>query len=64
MAWALRPVLSLYFRHEDLGTGYLRDEIVVGIGIDEIAQGFVRVWFEDMLGYMWVCDGLVGDRDE
>ena len=42
--------------HEYLGTGYLGDEIVVGIGIDDVAQGFVRVRAEDVLRCIKVCD--------
>jgi hypothetical protein len=35
--------------HEDLGTGYMGDEVIVGIGIDDLAQGFVRVPVEELL---------------
>ncbi|KAK5942038.1 hypothetical protein PMZ80_005991 [Knufia obscura] len=38
--------------HEDLGTGYLGDEIVVGIGMDDVAQGYVKVKVDDVLGCM------------
>jgi len=44
--------------HEDLGTGYLGDEIVVGIGMDDMGQGLVKVGIDDVLGCMRMCPGI------
>lgn len=41
----------------DLGTGTLDDEIIIGIGMDDIAQGCARVKIIDVLGCMRLCDG-------
>lgn len=50
--------------HEDLGTGYLADEVVIGIGIDDLAQGYVKLKVDDVLGCMRTCPGVVDDEDE
>lgn len=44
--------------HEDLGTGYLGDEVIVGIGMDDVAQGFVRVGVGELLGCLRICPGV------
>ena len=39
----------------DLGTGTLDDEIILGIGMDDVSQGFVKVGVGDVLGCLRVC---------
>jgi hypothetical protein len=40
---------------EALNVGYLDDEIIMGIGVDDVGQGFARVRVEDVLGCLRVC---------
>lgn len=47
--------------HEDLGTGYLGEEIIVGIGMDDVAQGFVQVEVGELLNCLRWCPGVGGD---
>lgn len=44
--------------HEDLGTGYLDDEVIVGIGMDDVAQGFARVEVAELLSCLRWCPGV------
>lgn len=44
--------------HENLGTGYLGDEVIVGIGMDDVAQGFVRVEVGELMGCLRFCEGV------
>lgn len=46
--------------HEDLGTGYLDDEVLVGLGMDDLAQGVARIAVRDLLGDMRFCEDLYG----
>lgn len=41
--------------HEELGTGYLDDEVIVGVGMDDVAQGFVKVHVEQLLSCLRGC---------
>ncbi|KAK5084880.1 hypothetical protein LTR70_007822 [Exophiala xenobiotica] len=50
--------------HESLGTGYLGDEIVVGIGMDDVAQGIVKVKIDDVLKCMRMCPGVADEGKE
>lgn len=50
--------------HEALGTGYLGDEIVVGVGMDDVAQGIVKVRIDDVLRCMGMCPGVVDEGKE
>lgn len=47
--------------HEDLGTGYLGDETIVGIGMDDVAQGFVKVEVGELLSCLRWCPGVSAD---
>lgn len=42
---------------EDKNVGYLDDEVVLGIGIDDQGQGFSRVRAHDLVGCMRACPG-------
>lgn len=48
--------LDLDHDHEDLGTGFLDDEVIIGIGMDDVAQGFVRVKVKEVLGCLRGCE--------
>ena len=41
--------------HEDLGTGYVGEDIVIGIGMDDVAQGFVQVRVDEVLTCLRLC---------
>lgn len=41
--------------HEDLGTGYVGEDIVIGIGMDDVAQGFVKVSVDEVLTCLRLC---------
>ena len=41
--------------HEDLGTGYIDDEVLVGIGVDDVAQALVKVRVDGVLACMRIC---------
>ena len=64
--WARRPHRSgrqqgeITMDDELLGmqTGYLDDEIVLGIGLDDARQGFARVKAESLLSCLRICDLL------
>lgn len=63
LSWAWRSSAGeehiVYGRgHEDLGTGYLDEEVIIGIGMDDHAQGFVRVHVQDVLGCMRLCPSV------
>jgi len=65
IAWAWRgrsagedEALNRRDGHEDLGTGYLGDTIVVGVGIDDAAHSVVRVKVEAVLACIKVCNGV------
>ena len=45
--------------HEDLGTGYVDDEVVIGIGIDDTAQGVVKLPVKDLLSCIKLCSELL-----
>ena len=42
---------------EDKNVGYLDDEVVLGIGVDDKGQGFSRVRAEDLVGCLRACPG-------
>ena len=42
---------------ETKNVGYLDDEVVLGIGIDDAGQGFVRVKAGDLLQCLKPCEG-------
>ena len=42
---------------EDKNVGYLDDEVVLGIGVDDKGQGFSRVKAGDLVGCMRACPG-------
>ncbi|KAK5052148.1 hypothetical protein LTR84_002952 [Exophiala bonariae] len=41
-----------------LGMGYLGDEVIVGIGMDDVQQGFAKVKVEDLLQCLRLCPGV------
>lgn len=45
---------------EALNVGYLDDEVVLGIGVDDQGQGFARVRAEELLGCLSLCPVRVG----
>lgn len=51
-----QPHLDDNHDHEDLGTGFLDDEVIIGIGMDDLAQGFVRVEVREVLGCLRGCE--------
>lgn len=59
IAWAWRPNsdegATQERGHEDLGTGYLGEDIVIGIGMDDVAQGFVEVKVDEVLTCLRMC---------
>ena len=42
---------------EDKNVGYLDDEVVLGIGIDDVGQGFARVKAGDLVQCLRACPG-------
>lgn len=44
----------------DMNTGYLDDEVILGIGVDDHAQGFARVPAESLLQCMRACPSVTG----
>lgn len=69
LSWAWRPHSGGLGKEEEdddddvehmsqLGTGYLRDEVLVGIGLDDVSQAFVRVKVEDLLQCLRLCTGV------
>ena len=42
-------------RHHVLGTGFLDEEIVIGIGMDDVGQHFVQMKVGDVLGCLSFC---------
>ena len=60
IAWSHRPKdedehVHRERGHEDLGTGYLDDEVIVGIGMDDLGQGFIRVPVGELLSCLRIC---------
>ncbi|KPI42491.1 uncharacterized protein AB675_9827 [Cyphellophora attinorum] len=41
-----------------LGTGFLDDEVILGIGIDDVRQAVVRVKVEELLACLTLCPGI------
>lgn len=42
----------------ELGTGYLGDDVLVGIGLDDVDQAFARIKVNDLLQCMRICPGV------
>ena len=53
LAWAARPDVEV----EDLGTGYLDDEVVVSVGVDDSGAVFGRSTARDLLTCLRLCPG-------
>lgn len=49
---------------EDMHVGYLDDEVVLGIGVDDVGQGFARVRMGELVGCMRACPGIGGGAME
>lgn len=74
LAWAWKPhSAGLGDEDEDeddveymssLGTGYLGDEVLVGIGMDDLSQGFAKVKVEDLLQCLRLCPGVKLAQEE
>lgn len=43
---------------EDKNSGFLDDEVVLGIGIDDAGHGFTKARVEDLLGCLRLCRGV------
>ena len=43
---------------EDMHVGYLDDEVIFGIGVDDVGQGFARVEMRELVGCMRACPGM------
>jgi hypothetical protein len=46
-----------------LGTGYLDDQVVLGVGVDDVAQVVVRVGVAELLGCLVLCEDSESDLD-
>lgn len=67
LAWTWRPHSATANQEDDiddfdylsqLGTGYLGDEVLVGIGLDDVNQAFTRVKVVDLLQCLRLCPGV------
>ncbi|KAJ9603746.1 hypothetical protein H2200_011932 [Cladophialophora chaetospira] len=67
LAWTWRPHSAMANREEEeddveymsqLGTGYLGEDVLVGIGLDDVSQAFVRVKVDDLLQCLRLCPGV------
>ena len=43
---------------EDKNVGFLDDEIILGIGVDDAGQGFARAKAADLVGCLRACEGM------
>lgn len=48
----------------NLGTGFLGDEVVLGIGIDDVEQVVVRVSVNELLSCLTLCPGVEVEDSE
>lgn len=63
IAWAWRPkgedeTRSREHGHDDLGTGFPDDNVIVGLGMDDTKQGLVQVKLDEVLGCLRLCPGV------
>ncbi|OAP61206.1 hypothetical protein AYL99_03407 [Fonsecaea erecta] len=67
LAWAWRPHSAAANQEQEdddveylsqLGTGYLGDDVLVGIGLEDLNQAFARVKVEDLLQCLRLCPGV------
>ncbi|KAH0846355.1 hypothetical protein FOPE_11206 [Fonsecaea pedrosoi] len=67
LAWAWRPHSAAANQEEEdddveymsqLGTGYLGDDVLVGIGLEDVNQAFARVKVDDLLQCLRLCPGV------
>ncbi|EXJ62631.1 hypothetical protein A1O7_03069 [Cladophialophora yegresii CBS 114405] len=67
LAWTWRPHSAAANQEDDiddvdymsqLGTGYLGDEVLVGIGLDDVNQAFARVKVDSLLNCLRLCPGV------
>ena len=47
---------------QDKNIGYLDDEVVLGVGIDDMAQGYARAKAKDLLQCLRACPGRAPER--
>ncbi|KIX96865.1 uncharacterized protein Z520_07585 [Fonsecaea multimorphosa CBS 102226] len=67
LAWAWRPHSAAANQEEEdddveymsqLGTGYLGDDVLIGIGLEDVSQAFARVKVDDLLQCLRLCPGV------
>ena len=68
VAWAWRPgsVVDAAAGEEGddaehlsaLGTGFLGDDVIVGVGVDDVEQAVVRLKVEELLSCLRLCPGV------
>jgi hypothetical protein len=68
LAWAWRPHSAGVGDEEEedadietmsrLGMGYLGDDVLIGIGLDDVSQVFARVKVDDLVQCMRLCPGV------
>ncbi|KIW27356.1 uncharacterized protein PV07_07100 [Cladophialophora immunda] len=67
LAWAWTPHSAAANQEEEeedveymsqLGTGYLGDDVLVGIGLEDVNQAFARVKVDDLLQCLRLCPGV------
>lgn len=54
IAWAFRGE-KMGIEADGMGMGYLDDEILLGVGIDDEGQGFARVRAAQLVGCLQMC---------
>jgi len=67
LSWAWRPGTASMAQEEEgeehhlssLGTGYLGDDVLIGIGMDDVEQAFVKVKVETLLQCLRLCPAAV-----
>lgn len=73
LAWTWRPHSAAANQEEEeddadymsqLGTGYLGEDVLVGIGLDDVRQAFARVKVDDLLQCLRLCPGVTFTEEE
>ncbi|KAL8810528.1 MAG: hypothetical protein Q9200_002516 [Gallowayella weberi] len=64
-AWGRTGIDGAEVKEEvgDKNVGYLDDEVVLGIGIDDVGQGFARTRAGELVGCLRACGGRAYGRD-
>jgi len=65
ISWVWRPTPDHFEEGEGdveemerLGMGFLGDDLLVGIGLDDVEQVFVRMKVDEIVGYLRLCEGF------